>query len=89
MSDTKRLLGALLLQDAGREGFEDEGTFCRGPYFDYDLTWNTTNPNLTQCFRDTALIGTPAAILWAFGAGWLFIRAGRQRKKDSAAGTYS
>jgi ATP-binding cassette subfamily C (CFTR/MRP) protein 1 len=49
---------------------DDGDTFCNGPYYDYDLTWNTTNPNLTQCFRDTALIGTPAGVLWIMGIAW-------------------
>ena len=48
-----------------------ENGFCRGPYFDYNLSWNTTNPNLAQCFRDTTLIGTPSIIFWVLSAIWI------------------
>ena len=45
--------------------------FCNGPFWDPNLTWNTTNPNLTQCMRDTVLVGIPCAILWISGPLWL------------------
>ena len=48
-----------------------ENGFCRGPYFDYNLSWNTTNPNLAQCFRDTTLIGTPSIAFWVMSAVWV------------------
>ena len=48
-----------------------ENSFCRGPYFDYNLSWNTTNPNLAQCFLDTTLIGTPSIAFWVLAAVWI------------------
>ena len=54
-------------------------TFCNGPFFDAELSWNTTNPNLTKCFRDTVLIGVPAAVLWIFGPIWALLNHGERR----------
>ncbi|CAG2119163.1 unnamed protein product, partial [Medioppia subpectinata] len=31
---------------------------------DLDITWNTENPDFTQCFHDTTLTWTPCAIFW-------------------------
>jgi hypothetical protein len=41
--------------------------FCAGDrLWDSNLTWNTTSPQLTRCFRTTILIWIPAAFLWLF-----------------------
>ena len=46
--------------------------FCNGPFLDPDLSWNTTDPNLTQCMRDTVLVGVPSGILWILGPFWIY-----------------
>ena len=58
----------------GASPYTEENGFCRGPYFDYDLSWNTSNPNLSICFRDTTLIGTPAIAFWLLTAIWIGYR---------------
>ena len=30
------------------------------------MSWNTTNPELTQCFRQTILVWIPSIFLWIF-----------------------
>ncbi|GAV06290.1 hypothetical protein RvY_16304 [Ramazzottius varieornatus] len=40
--------------------------FCRSRFWDYDRAWNTTDPNLTECFRDTLLVWLPCSTLWIF-----------------------
>ena len=45
---------------------------CRGPLWDGNLTWNTANPDLTLCMRDTFLVGVPCAWLWISGPLWLY-----------------
>ncbi|CAG2107605.1 unnamed protein product [Medioppia subpectinata] len=39
-------------------------TFLNITKFDLDITWNTENPDFTQCFHDTTLTWTPCAIFW-------------------------
>ena len=48
----------------------DPMPLCRGHFWDHQLTWNTTNPNLTECFRDTVLVLVPVGILAAFLPLW-------------------
>ena len=55
-------------------------SFCNGPFVDGELSWNTTNPNLTQCFRDTVLVGIPAAVLWILGPIWVLLNRGERRR---------
>ncbi len=31
---------------------------------DYQLTWNTSNPDLTPCFEKTVLVWAPCGFLW-------------------------
>ncbi|GAB6030102.1 Multidrug resistance-associated protein 1 [Chamberlinius hualienensis] len=39
--------------------------FCGGkPFWDIHLTWNTTNPDFTECFQQTVLTWIPCALLW-------------------------
>ncbi|XP_064487300.1 multidrug resistance-associated protein 1-like [Ornithodoros turicata] len=40
--------------------------FCKTPFWDNDVTWNTEDPQLTQCFEDTVLTWIPAAVLVFF-----------------------
>ena len=64
------------LVDRARDSYNGtENGFCRGPYFDYNLSWNTTNPNLAQCFLDTTLIGTPSIVFWVLSAVWIGIKS--------------
>eukprot|EP00095_Tigriopus_kingsejongensis_P012175 snap_masked-scaffold1304_size49437-processed-gene-0.4 protein:Tk12175 transcript:snap_masked-scaffold1304_size49437-processed-gene-0.4-mRNA-1 annotation:"multidrug resistance-associated protein 1 isoform x3" len=55
--------------------------FCRDPFFDLDLVWNTTDPNVTQCMRDTLLVGVPcilfliASLIWSIYQTWTRGRA--------------
>ncbi|XP_076311435.1 multidrug resistance-associated protein 1-like isoform X2 [Tachypleus tridentatus] len=39
-------------------------TFCGSKFWDQQLTWNTTNPDLTPCFRKTVLAWIPFGFLW-------------------------
>ena len=34
------------------------------PFFNLSLTWNTSDPDVTACFRKTTLIWTPCAVFW-------------------------
>ena len=48
-------------------------SFCNGAFWDASLTWNTDDPDLTACFRDTILVGIPCALLWCIGLPtWLW-----------------
>ncbi|CAI9724597.1 resistance-associated 1-like isoform X1 [Octopus vulgaris] len=38
--------------------------FCSSVLWDYQLSWNTTNPDLTPCFQKTVCQMTPCAFLW-------------------------
>ena len=60
----------LLSRDIERESNK---TFCKGDFWDLSLTWNTNDPDLTECFRDTILVGVPCAFLWCIGLPiWLW-----------------
>ncbi|XP_044734303.1 multidrug resistance-associated protein 1 isoform X4 [Chrysoperla carnea] len=39
-------------------------SFCGSQFWNETLTWNTTNPDLTECFQKTVLIWVPNAFLW-------------------------
>ncbi|GBM52169.1 Multidrug resistance-associated protein 1 [Araneus ventricosus] len=41
--------------------------FCKSPFWDDNLLWNSTNPDLTPCFEKTALAWIPCLFLWLFG----------------------
>ena len=57
--------------DASNETSSDEGggptkdfySFCSSPFWDLDLTWNTTNPDFTPCFHQTVLTYIPALVI--------------------------
>ncbi|XP_021950748.1 multidrug resistance-associated protein 1 [Folsomia candida] len=40
--------------------------YCGSPFWDRNLTWDTSDPFFTPCFEDTVLIWAPAAFLLAF-----------------------
>nr|CAD7573697.1 unnamed protein product [Timema californicum] len=48
----------------------DEGldTFCGSVFWDTNLTWNTTDPDLTPCFQKTVLVWIPCSFLWLFSS---------------------
>ncbi|GIX88296.1 multidrug resistance-associated protein 1 [Caerostris darwini] len=41
--------------------------FCNSSFWDEQLLWNSTNPDLTPCFEKTVLIWVPCLFLWLFG----------------------
>ena len=45
--------------------------FCRDSFWNQTLIWNTTHPQLTDCFQDTVMIGVPCVFLWIFTPFWL------------------
>ena len=45
--------------------------YCSGPFWNTTLTWNSTHPEVTQCFQDTVLIGIPCLIFWLLTPFWL------------------
>ncbi|XP_017652829.1 multidrug resistance-associated protein 1 [Nannospalax galili] len=44
-------------------------SFCSAdgsdPFWDWNVTWNTSNPDFTKCFQNTALAWLPCVYLWA------------------------
>ncbi|KAL7286834.1 hypothetical protein TKK_0018975 [Trichogramma kaykai] len=42
--------------------------FCGSKFWDFDISWNTDDPDLTSCFQKTALIWTPCFFLWIFSS---------------------
>ncbi|XP_062954765.1 multidrug resistance-associated protein 1 isoform X2 [Cynocephalus volans] len=45
------------------------GGFCRAdgsdPFWDWNVTWYTSNPDFTKCFQNTVLVWVPCFYLWA------------------------
>ncbi|XP_005391137.1 PREDICTED: multidrug resistance-associated protein 1 [Chinchilla lanigera] len=43
--------------------------FCRSegsdPFWDWNATWYTSNPDFTKCFQNTVLVWVPCCYLWA------------------------
>ncbi|KAM6155275.1 multidrug resistance-associated protein 1 isoform 1-T1 [Rhynchocyon petersi] len=35
------------------------------PFWDWNITWNTSNPDFTKCFQNTILLWVPCFYLWA------------------------
>ncbi|XP_014222079.1 multidrug resistance-associated protein 1 isoform X4 [Trichogramma pretiosum] len=42
--------------------------FCGSKFWDFDISWNTDDPDLTSCFQKTALIWAPCFFLWIFSS---------------------
>ncbi|ODM88268.1 Multidrug resistance-associated protein 1 [Orchesella cincta] len=42
--------------------------FCGSPFWDWDVTWNTENPDFTPCFERTVLALVPCLFIWVFTA---------------------
>ncbi|KAF7272715.1 hypothetical protein GWI33_014527 [Rhynchophorus ferrugineus] len=45
---------------------EDLDRFCGSKFWDYNLTWNSSDPDFTPCFEKTALVWLPCVFLWLF-----------------------
>lgn len=43
---------------------ETLSTFCAGPLWDVNLTWNTADPDFTPCFHKTIFVYIPCGFLW-------------------------
>ncbi|CAI6345762.1 unnamed protein product [Macrosiphum euphorbiae] len=41
-------------------------SFCGSTFWDWNLSWNTTNPDVTPCFEKTFLVWAPCLFLWLF-----------------------
>ena len=44
--------------------------FCNGPLWNSTLSWDTNNPNLTPCLRDSILPAVPCGLLWFTWPFW-------------------
>ncbi|XP_042720016.1 multidrug resistance-associated protein 1 isoform X1 [Lagopus leucura] len=45
------------------------------PFWDWNLTWHTENPDFTQCFQNTVLVWVPCIYLWVcFPVYFLYLR---------------
>ncbi|KAM4717797.1 multidrug resistance-associated protein 1 [Anableps anableps] len=42
------------------------------PFWDWNSTWNTSSPDLTQCFQNTVLVWVPCFYLWICAPIYLF-----------------
>ncbi|XP_036445135.1 multidrug resistance-associated protein 1 isoform X3 [Colossoma macropomum] len=42
------------------------------PFWDWNRTWHTHNPDLTQCFQNTVLVWIPCLYLWLFAPFYFF-----------------
>ncbi|OWA52389.1 putative Multidrug resistance-associated protein 1 [Hypsibius exemplaris] len=60
--------------------------FCNDPLWDSAVTWDTTNPNFTECFQKTALSWIPCGFLWL--ALPLLLRRGLQTGPTIRRWTY-
>ncbi|XP_022169430.1 multidrug resistance-associated protein 1-like isoform X2 [Myzus persicae] len=40
--------------------------FCGSTFWDWNLSWNTTDPEITPCFEKTILVWAPCLFLWLF-----------------------
>ena len=49
------------------EEHSENSTFCKGPFWNSTLSWHSKDPDITKCFRDTILVGSPCAFLWIIG----------------------
>ncbi|XP_015175304.1 PREDICTED: multidrug resistance-associated protein 1 isoform X1 [Polistes dominula] len=54
--------------------------FCGSKFWDANLTWNTDDPDLTECFQKTVLIWVPCLFLWIFSAMEVYYLLNSRRK---------
>ncbi|XP_072205259.1 multidrug resistance-associated protein 1 isoform X2 [Excalfactoria chinensis] len=51
------------------------GADASEPFWDWNLTWHTENPDFTQCFQNTVLVWVPCIYLWVcFPVYFLYLR---------------
>lgn len=63
-----KLLETMWSESNVRDEVQSENiTFCNGPFWNSTLTWHSKDPDITECFRDTILVGGPCAFLWMIG----------------------
>ncbi len=55
-------MSAVAASMAGNDS-DEGGTFCPDPLWDRNVTWDTDDPNLTECFRNTVLAAVPPVVL--------------------------
>nr|AHK05647.1 ATP-binding cassette transporter sub-family C member 1 isoform X7 [Tigriopus japonicus] len=48
--------------------------FCKDPFYNSSLTWNTTNPDITQCMQDTLLTGVPCLFFLLTEPLWIIYK---------------
>ncbi|XP_005096296.1 multidrug resistance-associated protein 1 [Aplysia californica] len=57
----------------------DPDSFCGGtPFWDGDLLLNSSYPHFTECFKDTALVWGPCAVLWVSTPLYLYYMSGQK-----------
>ncbi|KAG8192593.1 hypothetical protein JTE90_015226 [Oedothorax gibbosus] len=54
--------------------------FCGEPFWDSQLLWNSTNPDFTLCFENTALVWGPCIFLWICGPFEIYFQKKSIRK---------
>ncbi|XP_076389766.1 multidrug-Resistance like Protein 1 isoform X2 [Megachile rotundata] len=54
--------------------------FCGSKFWDNDLAWNTTDPDVPECFQKTVLVWAPCAFLWLFSATEVYYFLNSKRK---------
>ncbi|XP_043498534.1 multidrug resistance-associated protein 1 isoform X8 [Polistes fuscatus] len=54
--------------------------FCGSKFWDANLTWNTDDPDLTECFQKSVLIWVPCLFLWIFSAMEVYYLLNSRRK---------
>ncbi|XP_047368141.1 multidrug resistance-associated protein 1 isoform X1 [Vespa velutina] len=54
--------------------------FCGSKFWDTDLSWNTDDPDLTECFQKTVLIWVPCVFLWSFSVMEAYYMLNSRRK---------
>ena len=42
-------------------------TFCQTELWNWNLTWNSEQPDFTPCFHKTVLVYAPCSVLWILG----------------------
>ncbi|CAJ1076635.1 multidrug resistance-associated protein 1 [Xyrichtys novacula] len=61
-------------------GFEHFCSVDRSdPFWDWNRSWNTSNPDLTQCFQNTILVWLPCFYLWLSAPIYLIYLRGHDR----------
>nr|XP_034174731.1 multidrug resistance-associated protein 1 isoform X3 [Osmia lignaria] len=54
--------------------------FCGSKFWDNNLSWNTSDPDVPECFEKTVLVWVPCAFLWLFSAIEVYYFLNSKRK---------